>query len=132
MDIFMFIRLFLIFVTVPLVELALLIKIGTYIGTFSTILIVILTAALGAFMAKLEGIGVMYRIQENLSQGVFPADELISGLMILVAGVLLLTPGFITDVLGFLMVFPSSREPIKGLLKRYIERRIRNIHIHRL
>jgi UPF0716 protein FxsA len=128
----MFFRLFLIFVTVPLVELALLIKVGTYIGTFNTVLIVILTAAAGAYMARLEGIGVMYRIQENLAHGVFPADELISGLMILVAGVLLLTPGFLTDILGFLMVFPPSRESIKRILRRYFEKRINTIHIHRM
>jgi UPF0716 protein FxsA len=126
----MFLRLFVIFLTVPLVELALLIKIGSHIGTMNTIVIVILTAAVGAFMARLEGMGVIFRIQESLRRGVFPADELVNGLMILVAGVLLLTPGFLTDILGFLMVFPVSREPINRYLRRYLKRRVSLMDIH--
>ena len=118
----MFFKLFLIFSVIPVIELALLIKVGSLIGTMNTIAIVIVTALIGAYLVKLEGIGVIYRMQRDMSQGMFPAEELMNGVMILIAGALLLTPGFFTDVLGFLMVFPASRGAIKKLLKRYIER----------
>ncbi len=129
----MFFKLFLIFAVIPVIELALLIKIGSVIGTLNTIIIVILTAVVGAYMVKLEGIAVMYRIQENMQQGTFPAEELINGMMILMAGVLLLTPGFFTDVVGFLMVFPVSRGVIKRIAGRYIKKRISytDVQIHR-
>jgi UPF0716 protein FxsA len=117
----MFSKLFLIFVIVPIIELTLIIKVGSYIGAFNTVLVVILTAAIGAYMVKMEGIGVMYRIQKNMEEGIFPGDELISGMMILIAGALLLTPGFFTDVIGFVMLVPVSREFIKKIAKRYIK-----------
>lgn len=120
----MLFKLFLIFAVIPVIELALLIKIGSIIGTLNTIIIVILTAIIGAYMVKLEGLGVIYRIQKNMQDGIFPAEELINGVMILIAGALLLTPGFFTDIIGFLMVFPVSRSYIKRIARRYIEKRI--------
>ncbi len=117
----MFAKLFLIFTIIPVIELTLLIKVGSYIGAINTVLVVILTAAIGAYMVRMEGIGVMYRIQKNMQEGIFPGDELISGMMILVAGALLLTPGFFTDVIGFVMLVPVSREFIKKIAKRYIK-----------
>ncbi len=81
-------------------------------------------------MVRMEGIGVLYRIQRDLNEGTFPADELLNGAMILVAGALLLTPGFFTDLIGFLMVFPATRELIKPPLKKYFDKRISDIHIH--
>lgn len=117
----MFAKLFLLFTIIPIIELTLLIKVGSYIGAINTILVVILTAAIGAYMVKMEGIGIMYRIQKNMQEGIFPGDELISGMMILVAGALLLTPGFFTDVIGFVMLVPVSREFIKKIAKRYIK-----------
>jgi UPF0716 protein FxsA len=129
----MFFKLFLIFAVIPLIELGILIKIGTHIGTLNTISLVILTAAIGAYMVRLEGIGVMSRIQQNMQEGQFPAEELINGAMVLVAGALLLTPGVFTDVIGFLMVIPVSRNVIKRLIKQYIEKNISSgdIHINR-
>lgn len=129
----MFFKLFLLFTIIPVVELALLIKVGSYIGVMNTIAIVILTAVVGAYMVRLEGIGVMYRIQQNMQDGVFPAEEMINGVMILVAGALLLTPGFFTDAIGFLMVFPASRHVIKKFIRRSIDRRMSegDIHINR-
>jgi UPF0716 protein FxsA len=120
----MFFRLFLIFVLVPAAEIAILIKVGSAIGAWNTVAIVILTALAGAYMVRLEGIGVMYRIQRDLQEGIFPADELVNGLMVLVAGVLLITPGFITDIAGFLLVFPATREVLKKLARRYFEKRL--------
>jgi UPF0716 protein FxsA len=126
----MFFYLFLIFVFVPVIELSLLIKIGSLIGTLNTITIILLTALIGAYMVKMEGLGVLSRIQQNMQEGIFPAEELINGMMILVAGALLLTPGFFTDVIGFLMVIPVSRNFIKRIARRYIEKRITSSDIN--
>lgn len=120
----MFFYLFLLFVFVSVIELALLIKVGEIIGILNTVVIILLTAFIGAYMVKLEGLGVMRRIQQNICKGIFPAEELINGVMILIAGALLLTPGFFTDVIGFLMVFPVSRNLIKRVAKSYIKKRI--------
>jgi UPF0716 protein FxsA len=130
----MFFKLFLLFTLIPVVELAFLIKVGSVIGAFNTITIVILTAVVGAYMVRLEGIGVMYRIQQNIQEGIFPAEELINGMMILISGALLLTPGFFTDAIGFLMVFPVSRNYIKRIARRYIEKKMSSgeINIHPL
>ncbi len=120
----MFFKLFLILAVIPVIELALLIKVGSIIGTINTISIVILTAIIGAYMVKLEGLGVMSRIQANMQEGIFPAEELINGMMILVAGALLLTPGFFTDVIGFSMVIPVSRNFLKRIVRRYIDKKM--------
>ncbi len=125
----MLFKLFLIFAVAPVIELAVLIYVGSIIGTFNTIAVVILTAAVGAYMVKLEGIGVIYRFRINLAEGTFPAEEIIDGAMVLVAGALLLTPGFFTDIAGFLMVFPASRGVIKRLLRRYVNHRITTVNI---
>ena len=114
-------HLFLLFAVIPMIELALLIKAGSYFGLFNTITIVILTAVIGAYMVKMEGIGIMYRIQKNMQEGIFPEDELINGMMILVAGALLLTPGFFTDIIGFLMVIPVTRNFIRVYAMKYIK-----------
>ena len=126
----MFFKLFLIFALVPVAELSVLIYVGSHIGTLNTIAIILLTAVVGAYMVRLEGLGVLYRIQTDLARGVFPAEELVNGAMILVAGALLLTPGFFTDIAGFLMVFPATREFLKPDLKKYLKKRISDISIH--
>jgi UPF0716 protein FxsA len=127
----MFLKLLLLFTAIPIIELSLLIKVGSYIGTLNTIILVLLTAVVGAYMVRLEGLGVLYRLQRSLLEGRFPADELISGLMILVAGAFLLTPGFFTDTLGFLMVLPASRNYIRRLIKGYFRKRISSMYIHK-
>ena len=114
-------HLFLLFAVIPMVELALLIKAGSYFGLFNTIILVILTAVIGAYMVKMEGIGVMYRIQQSMQEGVLPEDELINGMMILVAGAMLLTPGFFTDIIGFLMVIPFTRNNIRKFMMQFIK-----------
>lgn len=129
----MFFKLFLIFTIIPVIELALLIKIGTIIGTLNTILLVIFTAMLGAYLVKMEGLGVMTRFQQNMHEGRFPAEEIFDGALILIAGALLVTPGVTTDIIGFLLVIPSSRLIIKQYLKKYIQYRmsITDIRINR-
>ena len=129
----MFFYLLLLFILIPVIEIALLIEVGSMIGTGNTIAVILLTAVIGAYMVKHEGLGVMYRLQQNMNQGTFPAEEMINGMMILVSGALLLTPGFFTDVIGFLMVIPVTRNLIKRIARRIIEKKISSgdINIHR-
>jgi UPF0716 protein FxsA len=129
----MFFRLFLIFAIVPVIELSLLIKVGTLIGTLNTVVLVITTAMVGSYLVRMEGINVIYRFQQNMQEGIFPAEEILDGAMILVAGCLLVTPGILTDIIGFSFVFPMSRMAIKRLLRRYIDKKIAtmNVRIHR-
>ncbi len=114
----MFFRLLLLFTVVPLIELYLLIRVGAIIGALPTILIVLGTGALGAFLARRQGFQVWVRIQGSLQQGRFPAKELIDGLLVLAAGLLLITPGIMTDVLGFLLLFPVTRTFFRRALMR--------------
>jgi UPF0716 protein FxsA len=120
----MFFKLFILFTVIPFIELALLIKIGTIIGTLNTILLILVTGVIGALMVRAAGIQCLFRIQNNMQSGIFPADELFNGVLILIAGALLITPGLITDVVGFLLLFPPSREIIKMYLKRYIKSKL--------
>jgi UPF0716 protein FxsA len=114
------------------VELALLIKIGTFIGIFNTVILIIVTALVGAYMVKMEGLNVLYRFRENIVRGILPSEEFFDGILILIAGALLITPGILTDFMGFLFVFPPSRGIIKFWIKNYIKRRIEsgNFHIY--
>ena len=113
----MFGYLILLFVLVPVVELALLIKIGQYIGVGYTIGIVIVTGVVGAYLAKLQGLITMRSIQEEINQGRMPADRLFDGVVILCSAILLLTPGVITDIIGFMGLIPFTRNLLKKWLK---------------
>ncbi|HLC14663.1 MAG TPA: FxsA family protein [Thermodesulfovibrionia bacterium] len=112
-----------IFAIIPVIEIAILIKVGSYIGAANTIIIVIATAVIGALLVKMEGVNVMFQIRSKISQGVLPGAELIEGAMVLVAGALLVTPGFSTDLVGFLLVFPLTRKFIRKRIIRFIEKR---------
>ena len=125
----MFARLLLLFTAVPLVELYLLIEIGSVIGKLNTILLVIGTGVLGAFLARLEGLRTLREIQRNLSQGTVPAEKMVDGVIILVAGILLITPGILTDACGFLMLVPTTRNAFKRWLRRRFNRAIARVRI---
>lgn len=122
----MFVRLLLLFTVVPLVELALLIKLGNLIGLWPTILIVIATGVLGAALARSQGTRTVGAIRAELAQGRAPTESLINGLLILVGGVVLLTPGLLTDLLGFSLLVPFTRnwfkKELRGRLRKYVER----------
>ena len=118
-------KLLLVFLTVPLVEIMLFIEIGSRIGTWMTLLIVVLTAMLGASLAHREGLKTWWRLQEKLSQGHLPNEELLDGALVLLAGALLLTPGFLTDTLGILLLYTKTRQVIKRWLRRRLTRRWR-------
>jgi len=105
----MFLRLLLLFTIVPLVELFLLVKLGTVVGVGPTVALVIFTGVLGAWLARQQGLGVLRRLSEDLAEGRLPAEALVDGLLILIAGAVLLTPGLLTDALGFLLLVPQSR-----------------------
>ncbi len=94
--------LFLVFLIVPLIEIYLLIKVGGLIGAGPTVFMVVLTAVVGAFMIRLQGVSTMNRVRSMLTRGEMPAIEMMEGLVLLISGALLLTPGFFTDTLGFL------------------------------
>lgn len=129
----MFFNLLLLFTVVPALELALLIKVGTHIGVGNTLLLIILTGILGASLARLQGFSVLRNIQESLNRGEMPTEEMFSGIMILVGGIVLLTPGFITDIIGFMLLIPFTRDLIKFWLRHKIQRmtesgQIKTIH----
>jgi UPF0716 protein FxsA len=115
----MLLKLFLGFTIIPFFEIYLLIKIGHYWGAFNTILIVIVTGFLGAYLARLQGIRTMMRVRESLNRGELPAEEMLDALLIFVAGIVLLTPGFITDLAGIGVLVPNTR----FLLKRWLRRK---------
>ncbi len=119
-------RLLFLFVVVPAVELALLIEIGSRIGTGETLLIIVATGILGASMARRQGLGVLQRLQQETQEGRLPADPMIDGAFLLVAGALLVTPGVLTDLVGFLCLVPAFRRAVRGLLRRRFEQAVQD------
>jgi len=117
-------RLFLLFTIVPLVELYFLIKIGSYLGAFNTILLLLATAFAGAALARFEGLRTMRQIFSNLSQGIVPAEEMVDGLLIFGAGILLITPGVLTDVLALFLLVPFTRRFFKRWLRKKFDRMV--------
>jgi UPF0716 protein FxsA len=103
---------FLVVLIIPFAEIYLLLQVGSVIGAFPTIFLVVFTAALGAWLLRQQGFSTFQRFQAGLARGEIPAYEMIEGPIILVGGVLLLTPGFITDMLGFACLVPQIRKKI--------------------
>ncbi|MFC1666285.1 FxsA family protein [Candidatus Omnitrophota bacterium] len=113
--------LILLFTLVPIVELALLIKVGQNIGLSNTLLIVIFTGVAGAYLARSQGLITLINIQRDINDSVMPADKLFDGVLILCGGILLLTPGLVTDAIGFAALVPFTRQIIKLWVKRRIK-----------
>lgn len=124
-------KLLALFLIVPLIELVLLLAIGNKIGIWPTLAMIISTAVVGASLTRQEGLKTWWQVQEKLTTGAFPNEELLDGLMILIAGGLLLTPGVLTDTIGFILLIPASRRVIKGRLRqrfsRHIDAKFRNL-----
>jgi len=114
----MLLKLFLCFTLIPVIELYLLIKVGTVIGGLNTILLVILTGFAGAWLARMEGMNTMFKVRQSLNQGIMPAEELMDALIILIAGLVLITPGLMTDCFGLLLLWPLTRNRFKRFLRR--------------
>lgn len=112
------------FVVVPVVELVILVELGRYIGTLRTVGLVVATGITGVALAQFQGFGVLSRMKSELLQGRFPGEPLLDGLLVLAGALLLVTPGLLTDLAGLAMLFPPTRVPIKGWLKRKIRRMI--------
>ncbi|MEE8443818.1 MAG: FxsA family protein [Alphaproteobacteria bacterium] len=110
------------FIIVPIVEIGLFIEIGARVGLWNTIALVVLTAVIGTWLLRAQGLETLRRAQESAMRNVFPVAELFDGLCLLVAGALLLTPGFLTDTLGFLLMAPPLRRLARDRLWRLISR----------
>lgn len=119
----MFFRLLALFVLVPVVELALLIRLGEIIGLWPTLAIIVLTGIAGSALAKQQGFSTLQRIQSRMSRGEMPGTELIDGLIILIAGAFLLTPGVLTDVVGFVGLLPFTRPLVRKWIVRQFKKR---------
>lgn len=123
-------KLFLLFTLVPALELYLLIQIGQVMGALSTVLLIAVTGAVGAALAKREGLSVLSRLQAELQTGLPPADRLVEGLLVLIGGVLLITPGVLTDLTGFLLILPVSRRWLAPRLRVWLSRRFLGSGFH--
>jgi len=119
--------LFALFIGVPILEISVFISVGGEIGVGSTIAIVILTAIVGTWLLRRQGLQTLYRLQDQLDQGQLPLREVFDGFCLLVAGAFLLTPGFVTDGVGFLLFIPPFRDLLRTSLGRFFAK---NGHIH--
>lgn len=115
-------RLALFFIVVPILELVLLIQLGQVVGLWPTLGLVIFTGVTGAALARLEGLRVLYQFQAELAAGKLPGQALLDGISVLVGGAFLLTPGILTDLAGFALLFPPSRRWIQRRVRRRLER----------
>ena len=114
----------LLFLVVPFAELAVLIQVGAWLGVADTILLLIGISVLGAWLAKRAGISVLVRMRQQLEMGRVPAAELVDGFLVLLAGALLLTPGFLTDCVALLLLLPPVRATVRRVLRKRFERNI--------
>ncbi|MBL9155642.1 MAG: FxsA family protein [Verrucomicrobiales bacterium] len=121
----MFFRLLALFISIPVIELFLFLQVGARVGWLPTLAIVVITGILGASLSRAQGLKTLVRYQQALAEGRLPHREVIEGLMILAAGVLLLTPGFLTDAIGFALLVPPVRDAVREKLTTYLSGRIR-------
>ncbi len=118
----MFPKLLALFIILPLIELYVILEVGSVFGALETVLLVVLTAVAGAFFTKLEGLRTLQRMQQQIMHGQLPAEELVDSVLICVAGVLLLTPGFLTDAFGLWILIPPTRTLFKRWLRYRFDR----------
>jgi len=108
----------LLFLVVPIAEIYVIIQVGSWLGFWPTVGLMILISVVGAWLAKREGLGILRRMQRQLTQGEVPSRDLVDGFLVLLAGALLLTPGFITDAFAIVLLLPPSRAFVRGALRR--------------
>jgi len=125
-----FTKILTLFVIVPVTELYILIEVGKKIGSLTTIGIIILTGIIGAYLVKSQGFMILRKIQNDLNEGIMPGDSLIQGAIILAGGILLLTPGFVTDIVGFIFLIPVSRNIVKKYLLKWLQGKIKEGNIY--
>ncbi len=122
----MLLRLFLLFTIIPVVELYLLLQLGRWMGPIPTLGLVLFTGALGAWLARSQGLATWTQIQIQQAQGRLPTTALVDGLLILIAGAVLLTPGLLTDLFGFFLLIPAGRKVIRAAVRRRFEAKIQS------
>ena len=125
----------LIFLIIPVIEIYLLIQVGQVIGALWTVILVVLTAVIGVRLLKIQGVSTLARAQQKMGGGEMPAQEMLEGMGLVVAGAFLLTPGFFTDTLGFFLLFPVTRRwMVEKIVKQLMESgkfvSVSNIHSH--
>jgi UPF0716 protein FxsA len=123
-------RLFLLFIVLPAAELALLIEIGRHLGTLATLALIVATGALGAGLARHQGLRVLEQVQRELAAGRLPAGPMLDGVLVLLAAAVLVTPGVITDAFGFLCLTPGFRSLVKREILRRLERAATEQRLH--
>ncbi len=116
---------FLIFIIVPLVEITIFISIGSEIGIINTVAIILFTALLGIFLVRRRGINLLFNAQKNMSKGTMPTEEIKGGIFLLISGLLLITPGFFTDLIGFSMFLKPVQNFVALKAKNYFKSKTR-------
>ena len=117
----MFYIFLIIFVILPVIEIATFIQFGSVLGTLNTILLIFVTAIIGVYLVKLQGLSTILNINNDIQSGKAPIEHIIGGLIIAISGLLLLVPGFVTDLLGFIGLIPPTRKLISQfMIKKYI------------
>jgi len=116
---------FLLFIFIPIIEIMIFISIGSEIGILNTISIILITALIGIFLVRRRGISLLFSAQKNMSNGVMPTDEIKGGIFLLISGLLLITPGFFTDFIGFIMFLKPVQNYVSLKAKNYFTSNIR-------
>ena len=122
----MFLYLLIIFIILPIIEISIFIQVGGFVGTFNTILIIFLTAAVGVYFVRQQGFRTFQKIGVELQNQQIPVQGMFDGLVILIAGILLVTPGFLTDIIGFLGLVPQTRVFLLAVIKNLFFQRYSN------
>ncbi len=122
-------QLLIIFIILPILELAVLLRLDNAIGLFQTIILIFLTGIIGAWLVRQQGINILFRIKKEINNGNIPAKEMIDGVMLLIAGAVLITPGLITDTFGFLFLIPYTRNFIRKWIRNRIEKYVNSGYI---
>ncbi|QLE84159.1 FxsA family protein [Shewanella sp. Scap07] len=122
----MFFILLIIFVLVPVLELNVLIRVGESLGSWNTVGLVIFTAVVGVSLVRSQGISTLMQVQKKLAEGQAPGQEIVEGMMLAMAGLLLLIPGFVTDFIGLLLLTPFTRKPVAKVLYKRMQIKVAN------
>ena len=117
---------FLTFIIIPIIEISIFITIGSNIGILNTIAIILLTALIGIFLVRRRGLSILFNAQNNLSQGIMPTEEIKGGIFLLISGLLLITPGFFTDCIGFSMFLKPVQNFVGLKARDYFQSRRRH------
>lgn len=126
MEVSLLLILLLVFILIPALELSVLIRVGEVLGTFNTIALCIFTALVGASLVRSQGVSTLMQAQKKLAQGELPQSEIIQGMMLAMAGVLLVIPGFVTDFIGILLLTPVTRAPIAAFMLKRMQIKMAN------